>query len=160
MDEFKQTCRKGAGRANGCLRQLTGSPAAEELQKPFGLVPTCWDGFRGECRSPIWLCQIGKNLYLDRQRGPPALNGAGDFCRPLALLPLLRQLPADCRQDGVRPGDPVVGKQLHTEAADHCRGQPPLVDAGNRSRLAFLPVRPSTGLPILRSQASDAILRA
>ena len=52
------------------LLSLCGDPAlTEELtQETFYRAIQSSQGFRGTCRLSVWLCQIGKNLYLSHLR--------------------------------------------------------------------------------------------
>lgn len=61
------------------LLSLCGDPALTEelVQETFYRAIQNSRGFRGTCRLSVWLCQIGKNLYLSHlrreQRRRPAL---------------------------------------------------------------------------------------
>ncbi|MCB5942282.1 sigma-70 family RNA polymerase sigma factor [bacterium 210820-DFI.6.52] len=102
MDEFEQLYRENAPLVYGYLLRLTGDPgeAEELLQETFVRVLTRLDGFRGDCRLSSWLCQIGKNLYLDARRRQS------------------RQLPLEGAVADAAAEDPALLRQEEREAAE------------------------------------------
>ncbi|MCQ4950150.1 RNA polymerase sigma factor [Bittarella massiliensis (ex Durand et al. 2017)] len=102
MDEFEQLYRENAPLVYGYLLRLTGDPgeAEELLQETFVRALIRLDGFRGDCRLSSWLCQIGKNLYLDARRRQS------------------RQLPLEGAVDGAAAEDPALLRQEEREETE------------------------------------------
>lgn len=68
--DFEEIYRREFPKVYKFLLSLCRDPGlAEELtQETFYRAIQTSDTFRGECSFPVWLCQIGKNLYLSQLR--------------------------------------------------------------------------------------------